>query len=127
MAPFGLFHVVLLLGLLWQAPDLDFVRKDENRNKDVVYGLYAKDILQAVERAAPGYIVATDSYTESALLSYAGRRHVIVFGEGSHHARQDDMLTDFRELDGKDIVIVAYFRSIEKYARYFEHSDIGRR
>ncbi|HEB67947.1 MAG TPA: glycosyltransferase family 39 protein [Gammaproteobacteria bacterium] len=124
MVPFGLLHVVLLLGLLWQAPDLDFVRQDENRTKDVVYGLHARDILAAVEEAAPGYLVATDSYTESALLSHAGRRHVIVFGEGSYHARQDDMLTDFRQLDGKDIVIVAYFRGIEKYARYFEHSEL---
>ena len=124
MVPFSLLHVVAFFVLLAGAPDWDFIRKDENRTKDVVYGMFAGEILRQAETAAPGYRLATDSYTESALLAYAGGRHVIVFGVGSHHARQDDMLTDFRQLDGENIVLVSYSPKIREYARYFDSVEL---
>jgi len=67
----------------------------------------------------------------------AWRRHYFpTFGPGSAHGRHDDILTDFRALDGKDILVFRktaaepdeyrpYFRSIEarevdiRGARYF--------
>src|SRR6266568_3045821 len=60
----------------------------------------------------------------SAVASFHARRHVIVFGAASSHARHDDILTDFRRLDGRDILVLRktpaedadyrpYFRSIE--------------
>ncbi len=124
MAPFGLAHLIAFFALMAQAPDLDFVRKDENRTKDVVYGMFAPEILARAKALAPDYVLATDSYTESALLSYAGGQHVIVFGEGSYHARQDDMITDFRRLDGADIAIVSYFPKVQQHARFFEAAEL---
>ena len=32
--------------------------------------------------------------------------HVPVFGPGSSHARHDDLLTDFRSFDGRDLLVV---------------------
>ncbi len=124
MVPFALAHLLAFFVLLAKAPDWDFIRQDENRTKDVIYGLHARDIYAAARRMAPDFVLATDSYTESALLSYAGRTHVIVFGSGSYHARQDDMLTDFRTLDGQDIAIVSYFPGVRQYARYFASADL---
>jgi hypothetical protein len=77
--------------------------------------------------AAPdlkGRVVATDSYASAALLEYHFRQPVVVFGRATSHARQDDIDTDWRALDGKDIVILRrelpaageyapYFRSLE--------------
>ena len=77
--------------------------------------------------AAPdlqGRVAATDSYASAALLEYHLREPVVVFGRGTSHARQDDIDTDWRALEGKSIVILRrelpaageyepYFRSLE--------------
>jgi hypothetical protein len=71
-----------------------------------------------------GRVVATDSYASAALLEYHLREPVVVFGRGTSHARQDDIDTDWRSLEGKAIVILRrelpaageyepYFRSLE--------------
>jgi len=78
----------------------------------------------ALEPFAGRYSVAALAYTPASLLSWATRRHVLVFGPGSHYARQDDFVTDFRRLDGADILLFSrrplprdevdpYFRQVE--------------
>lgn len=64
-------------------------------------------ILEQMHEAAPGALLATTSYTKSALLEFYAREHVMVVGPGSFHGRQDDMITDFRLLEGQDMVILA--------------------
>lgn len=81
-----------------------------------------------VEKIRPyeqqGFLLAADGYTPAAIVSYHYGKNFIVFGEGSHYARQDDMLTDYRQLGGRDILIlkksvpdlmqyVPYFQSVE--------------
>lgn len=70
------------------------------------------------------FLLATDSYSSSAIISYHYGQNFAVFGEGSRHARQDDILTDYRKYDGRNILIlkksppdlmeyVLYFHSVE--------------
>lgn len=60
-----------------------------------------------VERAAPGdALLASDGYSNAAILGYQLRRHVPVLGMGSGHARHDDILTDWRQFDGRDITVL---------------------
>ena len=47
-----------------------------------------------------------ESCSSAATLAYAARRPVAVFGEGSFHARQDDIDTDYRALAGRDFLIL---------------------
>ena len=50
---------------------------------------------------------------------------MIVFGEGSTYARQDDSLTDFRALTGRNILLLT--KSITQpadYARFFERVTV---
>ncbi|MEO8203061.1 MAG: glycosyltransferase family 39 protein [Betaproteobacteria bacterium] len=93
--------------------------------------LYSRLVLQfrtaeVVEKLRPfaGYQTATDNYTLSSILSYYAGRYYFVFGAGTSHARHDDIVTDVRSFDGKDIMIVRrdpppeqdyrpYFRAIE--------------
>ncbi len=93
--------------------------------------LYSRLVLQfrtaeVVAKLAPykDYIPATDNYTLSSILSYYGGRYFFVFGAGTSHARHDDIVTDVRSFEGKDILIVRrdpppeqdyrpYFKSIE--------------
>ena len=122
MLPFTVLHLAFLFVVLGLAPGI-FI-KNENTYKDVVYGLYAGEIFQKISQYGPEYVLATDSYTESALLSYAGRKQIIVVGLGSHHARQDDLLTDFRQLNGKNILLVSYSPKLQAYGKYFESFEI---
>lgn len=64
--------------------------------------------------------LAAGGYTLASLLSFESGRHVVVFGEGSHYARQDDLWTDWRELAGRDLLLVAK-RPVppEELDRYF--------
>jgi hypothetical protein len=119
--PFSVLHLVLFVFLVAASPGV--FKSNENNYMDVVYSMYGKEIVQALRTYQPEYVLATDSYTESALLSYAAREHIMVLGVGSHHARQDDMITDFRELDGKNILMLSYFPQQEKYQKYFESTE----
>jgi 4-amino-4-deoxy-L-arabinose transferase-like glycosyltransferase len=93
--------------------------------------LYSRLVLQfrtpeVVEKLAPykDYIPATDNYTLSSILSYYAGRYFFVFGAGTSHARHDDIVTDVRAFDGKNILVVRrdpppeqdyrpYFKSVE--------------
>lgn len=78
----------------------------------------------AVAPDLAGKVLATDSYASAALLEYHTRQPVAVFGRGTAHARQDDIDTDWRDQEGRDMVILRreaplaqdyqpYFRAIE--------------
>lgn len=82
------------------------------------------ELTAAVAPDLAGRVLATDSYASAALLEYHLKRPVAMFGRGTSHARQDDIDTDWRALDGRDIVILRreapaageyqpYFRSVE--------------
>ena len=110
----------------------------------VVMAFRADELLAALKPYEGRYVFAANGYSPAVLLSYnaaatgfvaqpAGadttgerwRTHYFpVFGPASAHARHDDILTDFRRLDGKDILVVRktaaepdeyrpYFRAIE--------------
>ncbi len=64
------------------------------------------ELLGATAADARGRVLAADSYASAALLEYHARRPVPVFGAGSSHARQSDIDTDWRALDGRDLVVL---------------------
>jgi hypothetical protein len=73
----------------------------------VVIGVYADELLQEVEPFRKDYLLTSRSYSQAALLAFCDRTYVPVLGRGSYHGRQDDLLTDFRALDGKDLMVIA--------------------
>ena len=64
------------------------------------------EIEKEIDGSTGAYVLATKSYQLSALLQYRTGRRVVVLGKGSNHAREDDLLTDFRTLDGRDFLIL---------------------
>lgn len=67
-----------------------------------------------------GCVLAMESYSSAATLAYAARRPVAVFGEGSFHARQDDIDTDYRALAGRDFLILRKgAAAVDDLAPYF--------
>lgn len=62
------------------------------------------------QRIAPyldRFQVAAPGYSPAVTLGFNLGRYVFVFGPGSSHARHDDILTDFRRLAGRDLLVVA--------------------
>jgi 4-amino-4-deoxy-L-arabinose transferase-like glycosyltransferase len=71
------------------------------------------------------YVFSTESYSKSAVLYYYTQEYVSVFGKGSYHARHDDMYTDFRNLNGKNIIIFRTKRADKAlYTPYFQEVTI---
>jgi len=67
------------------------------------------------------FLLATDGYSPSATISYHYGKDFFVFGEGGLHARQDDMLTDFKTFRGRNILVLTKsVPDMKEYAPYFK-------
>jgi hypothetical protein len=79
-----------------------------------------EELLGAMAEERKTRVLAADSYSSAAMLSYYARGHVPVFGMGTSHARHDDILTDWRGYAGKDFVILRREApAIDEYRPYF--------
>ncbi len=66
------------------------------------------------------WVLAMDGYSNAVTLGYNLRQYVAVFGPASSHARHDDLVTDFRALQGRNFVILRKSEpNPEDYRRYF--------
>lgn len=113
----------------------------------IVFHFRIADVLHELEGYRGEFELAADGYSPAVTASYYGQRmaqaalrssatatqatkadwrksYVFVFGAASSHARHDDILTDFRRLDGRNILVLRknapedrdyrpYFRSVE--------------
>jgi hypothetical protein len=70
----------------------------------VVIGVHPEEVAAALAPYRADYILSSDSYARGALLAYHARDHVPIVGFGSHHGRQDDLLTDFRTFEGQNLM-----------------------
>ncbi len=71
----------------------------------VVQTVKPAEVIAALGDDASRYELMTDGYSPSVTMGYNHRRYWPVFGPASSHARHDDILTDFRTLAGRDILI----------------------
>ncbi|MEJ2142443.1 MAG: glycosyltransferase family 39 protein [Gammaproteobacteria bacterium] len=123
MLGYSLIHVLAFAYILVASPGL--LKDREDLLKSYVISAYSTELAGQLSKIAPDYYWATGSYGDSSVLSYAARRPVLQFGKGSHHARQDDMLTDYKELDGKNILVLNYADNKNRYHRYFSATEAG--
>lgn len=63
-------------------------------------------IARATGTVAGDALLVSDGYSNAVTLGYNARRYVPVLGLASSHARHDDILTDWRAHDGRDIVVL---------------------
>ncbi len=107
----------------------------------IVFHVRIADLLRELAPYQGEFEIAADGYSPAVTASYYRERlrlaspgaadrgdwrksYVFVFGPASSHARHDDILTDFRRLDGKNILVLRknppddgdyrpYFRTVE--------------
>ena len=121
-AAFALLHVALAAALA-MVPLESW--KETRLYPRLVFLVKAPALLEALAPQLGSYALAADSYAMAALLAYHGRRTVPVFGPGSSHARHDDILTDWRDYAGKDLLILRRERPPEDdYRRLFRELEI---
>ncbi len=93
----------------------------------LVFLSQTRAVVAQVEPELARYRLAADSYSTAALLAYRAGRAVPVFGAGSSHARHDDILTDWRQHSGRDLIIVRReLPLIEDYRPYFRELELRR-
>ena len=94
--------------------------KEMRQYDGIVLTVATDELLAELKPYADDYVFASDGYSNAVTYGYNARRYFIVFGEASSHARHDDILTDFRALAGRNILILRKTRpSPEAYAPYF--------
>lgn len=85
------------------------------------------ELAAAIAPHRAGMALATDSYASAALLEYHWREPVAVFGRGTSHARQDDIDTDWRRFEGRDLLILRRQPPLpQDYAPYFRSLEVKR-
>jgi 4-amino-4-deoxy-L-arabinose transferase-like glycosyltransferase len=138
LAAFSAAHVVLV-AIVAAAPIEAFQRL--RQYDSIVQGAKADELFAALKPYEGRYAFAADGFSPGAVLSYNAaatgfvtqpvarepwRRHyVFVLGSTSHHGRHDDILTDARALDGRDILVVRK-RPAERgaYERFFRRVEL---
>jgi len=100
---FSVMHVAAIAG----ASLLPLEIWKSNRLYDgIVFHVKTAELLQQLEPYAGKYEFSADGFSPAATASYASGGYFFVFGTASSHARHDDILTDFRTLAGKNILVL---------------------
>jgi len=74
-----------------------------------------------IRRNSAGRVLASDGYTEACVLGYHCKHYIALFASPSRSGRQDDIITDYRELDGRNFLIFSFDPDIiKKVGPYFE-------
>lgn len=86
----------------------------------IVFHFRIQPLLQQLTPWQDDYVLMADGYSPAVTTSFYAGRYVPVFGEASSHARHDDLVTDFRAYDGRNIMILRKNPpKAEDYAQYF--------
>ena len=72
----------------------------------IVFHVKTAELLQRLEPYAGKYEYSADGFSPAVTASYASGKYFFVFGTASSHGRHDDILTDFRALAGKNILVL---------------------
>ena len=82
-------------------------------------------ILKELEPYRKDWVLAMDGYSNAVTMGYNARRYFIVFGEASSNARHDDILTDFRTLAGRNILVLRKSEpDLAEYQPYFRQVTV---
>lgn len=119
------FSLVHFIGLAWLASLGDREWKGlvsgPDRFRAIQMFRHAPGLSTEAARFSPTHVVAADGYTLAALLSVqSGGAHIPVFGSMTRYGRFDDMLTHFRDLEGRNLAIFSHHeKDPSEFAPFF--------
>ena len=103
LSAFSAIHVAVIVGTSLLPME---IWKSSRLYDGIVFHLKTAELLQRLEPYAGTYEFSADGYSPAVIASYASGKYFFVFGTASSHARHDDILTDFRALAGKNILVL---------------------
>lgn len=115
-----------LMGLLALAYSPIQWWENSSQYEKIVFLRHANQVTQKLTANMPSnsQLMAT-GYSPAAVLAYHHKRYVPVFGVGRHYARQDDLVVDFRKLDGKSVRIFSRTPiNTNEFEPYFEETQL---
>jgi hypothetical protein len=90
---------------------------------EIVRSYRTQQLLAQVQ--APDTVLMATSYTPASIYGQTLKTYVPVFGEGSFHARQDDLLVNFADFDGKTVRIIGFSQpNLDDYRAYFDNVSL---
>ncbi|MEY2685618.1 MAG: hypothetical protein RJA09_2763 [Pseudomonadota bacterium] len=117
-------HVALVAALAWVP--LSWWSGSTWYEKAVFLRASDQVTLALTQDMAPGQRLMAYAYSPAAVLAYHHGRYVPVFGVARHHARQDDLLVDFREWDRASVrVLVRGEPVLADFEPYFDRVRVG--
>jgi hypothetical protein len=115
--PLGAAFIVPIIPPEWATRHRDGVA--------IITSLRPEETLATLAPYRDRYLLATPSYSKSALLGFFAHTHVPIVGPGSYHGREDDIVTDLRQYDGRDIMIVTdHQKEIAQSQPWFERTEV---
>lgn len=122
MAGFTAAHLLVVVGLL-AAPTSMW--QHSKSYSSYVFLVHADEVAAQLRPYERDFLMATDGYSNAAIISYHYGKEFFIYGEGSRHARQDDMNTDFRQMAGRNILTIDKSPpELKKYAPYFSRVEV---
>jgi 4-amino-4-deoxy-L-arabinose transferase-like glycosyltransferase len=129
-AGFAALHLLVIIVVAMSPMD---TWKKRASYGEIVFAARADELLARLQPYAADYSFAMEGYSTAATMAYHAQRPFAMFGRGSFHGRQDDALTDWREQDGRNVLILrksqpnkgyyeAFFRDVD--FREFELSGV---
>lgn len=103
LATFSVIHVAAIVGSSLLPIE---VWKNSRLYDGIVFHVKTAELLQRLEPYAGQYEFSADGFSPAVTASYASGRYFFVFGTASSHGRHDDILTDFRTLADKNILVL---------------------
>src|SRR5262249_55395703 len=103
LAAFGALHVAAIAVVA--ALPLETWKKTRFYD-GVVFTVRIQGALPQLKPYRAEFALAADGYTPAVTASFYSGSYFFVFGHGSSYARQDDIQTDFRSLDGRNILVL---------------------
>lgn len=118
---FSLLHILLLVGLItYINVGLD---KDIEHEADIYRTYLISTDDAALKNLVKQYdydLLAANNYSLGSIIGMTLQQPVPIIGRGSSYGRQDDFITDFRQLDGKDILIIFGRKAAPSLGTYFD-------
>lgn len=121
----GLFTTahIAVLAVLFALPLS--VWRDARFYGDLVFFLKGGEVAASLRPFEGEYTLSSTGYGQAASLAYYTGKHVVVFGPGSFHGRADDLWTDFRLLDRKNILVFSKNAlDVPELTRYFDSVEL---
>ncbi|TSA15044.1 MAG: glycosyl transferase family 39 [Betaproteobacteria bacterium] len=103
LSVFSAIHVTAIVAVSFMPME---IWKNNRLYDGIVFHVKTAELLQRLEPYAGRYEFSADGFSPAVTASYASGKYFFVFGTASSHGRHDDIVTDFRLLAGKNILVL---------------------